>query len=95
MSKRLMAICTEMGWGWTEGRACDTPGVDCATYVDDLASRIGCRQSIARYAVTGPTLTWALLFGTNAFYAYRLCGPHNGREHAKPYSERSKEFGGV
>ncbi|KAH7693809.1 Dimethylaniline monooxygenase, partial [Aphelenchoides avenae] len=50
--------------------------VDYATYLDDLASLIGCRPSIARYAIADPTLGWALLFGPNVSYAYRLCGPH-------------------
>ncbi|KAH7700278.1 CBN-FMO-2 protein [Aphelenchoides avenae] len=50
--------------------------VDYATYLDDLASFIGCRPSIARYTIAEPPLGWALLFGPNVSYAYRLCGPH-------------------
>ncbi|KAH7706997.1 flavin containing monooxygenase 5, partial [Aphelenchoides avenae] len=45
--------------------------VDYATYLDELASLIGCGPCIAHYAFTDPTLAWELLFGPNVSYAYR------------------------
>ncbi|KAH7721694.1 CBN-FMO-2 protein [Aphelenchoides avenae] len=62
--------------------------VDYASYLDDLASLIGCRPSIARYAIADPKLALPLLFGPNVSYADRT----SGQELAKPCSERPREF---
>lgn len=50
--------------------------VDYIPYIDSLADVIGCGPNLFELALKDPMLAWAVTFGPNSTYAYRLCGPH-------------------
>lgn len=50
--------------------------VDFVPYLDSLASLLGCQPRPLELALSDPRLAYALLFGPNVSYVYRLWGPH-------------------
>ncbi|KAH7704888.1 CBN-FMO-2 protein [Aphelenchoides avenae] len=48
--------------------------VDYIPYMDSLADAIGCRPNLFELAFKDPMLAWAVTFGPNSTYAYRLHG---------------------
>ncbi|KAI1733190.1 flavin-binding monooxygenase-like domain-containing protein [Ditylenchus destructor] len=69
--------------------------VDYVTYMDELASLIGCEPQPWRYLLTDPQLAYRLVWGPNAPYVYRLRGPkpwHGAREAILTLGSRARKM---
>lgn len=64
--------------------------VDYITFLDEMASKVGCKPNILRYLVTNPVFAMKLIFGPCTAYQYRLRGP-NSWEGAKKAIENQWE----
>lgn len=50
--------------------------VDYITFLDEMASKVGCKPNIFWYLVTNPVFAMKLIFGPCTAYQYRLRGPN-------------------